>query len=577
MQPKQPKHKWSIKPTRSFNPANPVLNNVLDYLIQKRGLREDFVDPEKMVLTPPNLVFTDLEKAVTLIQFGIMSGWKIGISGDYDVDGMTSTALLLRTFKELNTVADYAIPSRLGEGYGLNNRIVEDFYREGYKILITVDNGTSAIEPIRRAKELGMIVIVTDHHEPSLSGELPVADVILNPKFVPQDNEWSQVSGVGMAYILAMSVAEKFNLSEKLMCECLELLTLGTIADMVALTGINRRWVKRGLKLIPDSQNLGIQALMAVAGMELGGKDGLKPDDIGFKLAPRINSVGRIGESQQIIELFSTQDVVRVMELAHEIEALNEERQGLVKVWKQQVFDWVDLCLEVDPEKFEREKVIYFAQQGIHKGIVGLIANAVVEKYGYPTFIANVSSNFDLNGEMKISGSCRGGMFFDVFAALNYCSEYLSTFGGHKAAGGFSLYSFNNESFHKRLIEYANKTSKPEELGTKLVFVDHCLDFTQISLNTFQEVQVLQPFGMKNPEPIFYTTKVKVLRQDKLNYPGAVKFTFERDGITVKAIGWDFQKYLPLPSEVDIAYKLKENLWDGKITIELNLESFKSC
>ena len=572
----EPKHKWSIKNSYSRNYAG---GTVLDNLIQKRNLTPDFVDPELLVLAPPEEVFTDLEKAVTLIQFGIMSDYKIGISGDYDVDGMTSTALLLRTFKEIGAVANYAIPSRMGEGYGLNNRIVEQFWEEGYKILITVDNGTSALLPIQRAKELGLIVIVTDHHEPSLSGELPIADAILNPKFVPQDNEWSQVSGVGMAFILAMCVAQKFNLHEKLMGECLELLTLGTIADMVALTGVNRRWVKRGLKLIPNSQNLGIQALMAVAGMELtdSNKNGLKPDDIGFKLAPRINSVGRIGEPQQVINLLASTDVVEAMELAHEIEGLNEERQGLVKTWKQVVFDWIDICLEVNPKRFEEDKVIYFAQQGIHKGIVGLIANAVVEKYGYPAFIASVSSDFNLSGEMKISGSCRGGMFFDVFSALNYCSEHLATFGGHKAAGGFSLYSQNNENFHKRLIEYANKTSKPEELGTKLVFVDHCLDFTQISLSTFQEVQVLQPFGMKNPEPVFFTEKVKVLKQDKLNFPGAVKFTFEKGGISVKAIGWDFQKYLPLPEYVDIAYKLKENFWDGKVTIELNLESFKSC
>ena len=168
-------------------------------------------------------------------------------------------------------------------------------------------------------------------------------------------------------------------------------------------------------------------------------------------------------------------------------------------------------------------------------------------------------------------------MFFDVFSALNYCAPHLATFGGHKAAGGFSLWWDDNNNFHERLIEYANLVSKPEELGTKLIFVDHVLDFTQISPSTFQEVQVLQPFGMKNPEPIFYTSGVKVLKQDKLNFPGAVKFTFEKDGITVKAIGWDFQKYLPLPSEVDIAYKLKENFWNGKVTIELNLESFKSC
>ena len=562
----EPKHKWSIKNSYSQNYAG---GTVLDNLIQKRNLTPDFVDPELLQLAPPEEVFLDLEKAATLIQFGIMSGYKIGISGDYDVDGMTSTALLLRVFREIGAVANYAIPSRMGEGYGLNNRIVEQFWEEGYKILITVDNGTSALLPIQRAKELGLIVIVTDHHEPSLTGELPIADAILNPKFVCQDNEWSQVSGVGMAFILAMCVAQKFNLHEKLIGECLELLTLGTIADMVALTGVNRRWVKRGLKLIPNSQNLGIQALMAVAGMELGGKDGLKPDDIGFKLAPRINSVGRIGEPQQVINLLSTTNIVEAMELAHEIEGLNEERQGLVKTWERIVFDHINLQLEADPEKFEREKVIYYFEKGIHKGIVGLIANKVVEKYGYPAFVGSVSE------EYKISGSCRGGIFFDVFSALNYCSEHLDTFGGHKAAGGFSLWWDDNNNFHERLIKYANLVSKPEELGTRLVFVDHCLDFTQISLNTFQEVQVLQPFGMKNPEPIFYTTKVKVLKQDKLNFPGAVKFTFEQAGITVRAIGWDFQKYLPLPSEVDIAYKLKENFWNGKVTVELNLESFK--
>jgi single-stranded-DNA-specific exonuclease len=305
---------------------------------------------------------------------------------------------------------------------------------------------------------------------------------------------------------------------------------------------------------------------MAVAGMELN--NNLKPEDVGFKLAPRINSVGRIGDPTKIISLFSTQDPAEAMELAYEVEELNVERQGMVKVWKQLVFDWIDNCLEVDPDKFNREKVIYFAQTGIHKGIVGLIANAVVEKYGFPAFIGS-------SQDLKISGSCRGGLFFNVHEALEYCKDYLQTFGGHKAAGGFSLISNDNEKFHQKLIEYANKKLKLEDVGSKLIFIDHCLEFSQISKDVFEEIQTLQPFGMSNPEPVFYSTSVKVLKQDKINYPGAVKFQFIKDGITVKAIGWEFEKYLPLPEYVDIAYKLKENVWEGNTTIELNLESFK--
>ncbi|MFM2061874.1 MAG: hypothetical protein RLZZ507_1544, partial [Cyanobacteriota bacterium] len=324
-----PNQRWQIAPDNAElaqNLANLTnLSPIISQLLINRGMEtpeaaQKFISPETLNLPSPLEDFPDLAVSVELLENAIANQEKIAICGDYDADGMTSTALLLRSLRALGANVDYAIPSRMHEGYGINKRIVEEFHSEGIGLILTVDNGISAFEPIARARELGLKVIITDHHD--IPQNLPPANAILNPKLIAESSPYRGVAGVGVAYILAVSLAQQLGELKGLVQPMLALFTLGTIADLAPLTGVNRRWVKRGLKLLPKSTLPGVQALIQVAGVQAseGEKNqnskSLKPEDIGFRLGPRINAIGRIGNPQTVIELLTTDDVGIALERA---------------------------------------------------------------------------------------------------------------------------------------------------------------------------------------------------------------------------------------------------------------------
>ncbi|MFO0139998.1 MAG: single-stranded-DNA-specific exonuclease RecJ, partial [Aphanizomenon sp.] len=316
-----PNQRWQIaatNPEASLTLANLMnISPIISQLLINRGMETPenakiFLDPESLDLPSPLEEFPDLAASVELLEIAIANQDKIAICGDYDADGMTSTALLIRSLRALGANVDYAIPSRMHDGYGINNRIVEEFHNEGVKLILTVDNGISAFEPINKARELGLKVIITDHHD--IPEILPPANAILNPKLIAESSPYRGVAGVGVAYILAVCLAQQLGELKGLVQPLLALFTLGTIADLAPLTGVNRRWVKRGLNILPKSTLPGIQALIQIAGVQAseGEKNqnskSLKPEDIGFRLGPRINAIGRIGDPQIVIDLLTTDD-----------------------------------------------------------------------------------------------------------------------------------------------------------------------------------------------------------------------------------------------------------------------------
>ncbi|MGL5033232.1 MAG: single-stranded-DNA-specific exonuclease RecJ, partial [Microcystaceae cyanobacterium] len=309
-----PRQRWKIasenlQAVQTLSKAtnlSPLLGQVLfNRGITTAELAQVYCQPENQTLPDPLLEFPDLIKSVELLVKAIKEEEKIAICGDYDADGMTSTALLLRALRHLGADVDYAIPSRMKDGYGINERIVTEFAESGIGLILTVDNGISAYQAIALAVELGLQVIITDHHD--LPEILPPADAILNPKLLPTISPYCGLAGVGVAYVLAIATAQKLGKIKGLTEILLELYTLGTIADLAPLVGVNRRWLKRGLKRLPHSQIKGVQALIQLAGVTEG-KKALKPDDIGFRLGPRINAIGRIGDPQIVIELLTTED-----------------------------------------------------------------------------------------------------------------------------------------------------------------------------------------------------------------------------------------------------------------------------
>ena len=422
-------------------------------------------------------------------------------------------------------------------------------------------------------------MIITDHHD--LPEQLPPADAILNPKLLKDNSPYYGLAGVGVAYILAIATAQSLGKLKGLTNPIMELFTLGTIADLAPLVGVNRRWLKRGLRALPNSQLLGIQALMEVAGIDETQKQ-LKPDDIGFRLGPRINAVGRIGDPQMVIELLTTDDPQVAKVRADQCEQINQKRRQLCEQIEQEAIALV----ENTPIPWERDRVLMVVAAGWHHGVIGIVASRLVERYGVPVFIGTYEDHeaeIDEKGQDQppsprmIRGSARSIDEFNVFDALNYCKDLLGKFGGHRAAGGFSFLADNLEQVKQRLSEFAYKCLEVEHLKP-LVKIDAQASLGQVDYELYQQIESLQPWGIGNSTPIFWTPNVRIVEQRAIGKTQAhLKLTLQEANSSnqIKALAWRWGEYCPLPGCLDIAYKLKENHWQGNTSIELELVGVK--
>lgn len=568
-----PRQRWRI-PTPNMALVEDLaaatgLSPLIAQVLVQRGIvipeqATEFLNPERLQLPSPLLEFEDLAVSLELLSATIQAGQRIAICGDYDADGMTSTALLLRALRTLGAQVNYTIPSRMSEGYGINQRIVEDCHADGVSLMLTVDNGIAAVAPIQRARELGLTVIVTDHHD--LPPTLPPAHAILNPKLLPETSPYRGVAGVGVAYILAVCLAQALNQAQDLTAPLLELFTLGTIADLAPLTGVNRRWVRRGLGLLPRSQIFGIQALIQVAGLADQSK-ALKPEHIGFRLGPRINAVGRLSDPQIVIDLLTTDDLGTALERAMQCEQINATRQELCQQIEQQAVAWCEQQQAAGQLDLLRDRVLVVVQPQWHHGVIGIVASRLVERYGVPVFIGTYE---DEDGAV-IRGSARGIPEFDVFAALQSCHDLMEKFGGHRAAGGFSFRAENLAAIQTRLSRYACQGLTPDLLKP-LISVDAQANLSDITYSLYEQIDHLHPCGIENPEPIFWTPQVQVAEQQVVGRNREhLKLTLSQGGTTIKAIAWRWGEFFPLPDRVDLAYRLKQNEWQGVTTIELEL------
>ncbi|WP_019501248.1 single-stranded-DNA-specific exonuclease RecJ [Pseudanabaena sp. PCC 6802] len=564
-----PNQRWQI------SPSNPLaaeaiaratgLSPLLAQVLINRGmdtpeLAKQFLDPESEYLSDPKREFADLDRSLDLLETAIERSEQIAICGDYDADGMTSTALLIRAFRLLGANAKYAIPSRMQEGYGINKRIVEELHQEGVTLILTVDNGIAAYDAIACAKELGISVIVTDHHD--IPPQLPPADAILNPKLLDPDSQFAAIAGVGVAYVLALELADRFGQREKLAQPLLELFTLGTIADLAQLRGVNRRLVKQGLGLLARSQLTGVQALIQVSGIAGEKQTGLKPEAIGFGLGPRINAVGRIGDPVTVIELLTTDDMGVALERAMQCEAINKQRQEKCTDIEQEAIALVEGS-NIDLTK---ERVLVVVKDNWHHGVIGIVASRLVERYGVPVFIGACEED----GNIRFS--VRSIPEFNVFESLEFIKDIRGKGGGHPAAGGFTLPQENLEQLRDRLREFAHQCLQPEHLKP-LTIVDVEVDLQDISLGLFEQIDALQPCGIGNSEPIFYSRNVRVLSQQRRGKNRAcLAMELDRgDGSKIKAIAWRWGEFCPVPSRVDLAYKLRANRWLDTTSVELEL------
>ncbi|MEH2030206.1 MAG: single-stranded-DNA-specific exonuclease RecJ [Nostoc sp.] len=569
----EPKHKKSNIKCLTINDDT---SSCIAPILLNRGMRlreevQAYLYPESMPVVDPYTEFTDLSIAVDIIQDCIDNNKKITICGDYDADGMTSTAVLIRALRHCGAIVDYVIPSRMTDGYGVNERIVDECSKDGTDTIITVDNGISAKDACDWAVTLGMRVIITDHHD--IPDELPLVHAILNPKLLDEYSPYRSLAGVGVAYILAISVCARLSKSQGIVKPLMELFTIGTIADMASLTGVNRRWVKRGLQYLAKSDVVGVQAILCCmneyhkqrTGYPL---DGMTPDTIGFKIAPRINAIGRIGNPQTVIELLTTESSEVAYSLAVELEDCNEKRKVLCERIEREAIEVVEVFKKTD---INRDRVICIAGDEWHHGVIGIVASRLVERYGVPIFIATRTEE----GE-TIRGSARGIPGFNVYDCLHWCDDVLAKYGGHPMAGGFSMLLKNWRYFTESCVGFARRTLKPTQIGTHIT-IDATILLTDIDSNFVSQLKQLQPFGVGNSEPIFRANNVHIWEQKILGK--GLKFSVwnsNSDNATgFKAISWSLGERFPLPSWCDIVFKIKENTFRGETSIQLEVIDFR--
>ena len=499
--------------------------------------------------------FPDLEIAVQRLLQACREGQALAVCGDYDADGMTSTALLVGVLSRLGAKPQAAIPSRQSEGYGLNAAMVERLAEQGVKLLVTVDNGISAREALERAEGLGLEVIVTDHH--TIPPQRPPLLALLHPALTPPSSPYRGLAGVGLAYVLAAAVAERLRNPQALRT-ALDLFCIGTIADMAPLTGVNRRWLQEGLPQLHRSRLPGLRALAELAGLE---DRPIDSQGVGFRLAPRLNAVGRLADPQLAVELLTTGDADRALELAERCEQLNRQRRELCDGIEAEA----NALVEADGD--QRPAFLLLAQNHWHHGVIGIVAARLVERWGLP--VALLAGE----GNGRLRSSVRAPEGFAVDAALQACADLLERFGGHPAAGGFTVQATQVAALHERLNGLANDWLAGREHAL-VVRPEALLPLEQIDRDFLQQLRRLEPFGAANPSPLFWARHCKVKRQ-RLLRGGHLLLELAVPTGSLSAIAWRWSGPEPSSPTLDLAFRLKEDHWQGQPRLQLELEALR--
>jgi len=544
------------------------ISKALSNILVARGISNvasarEFLTPRLDSLHDPFL-FEDMEKATRRILQAVVQREKILIYGDYDVDGISSTAVLHSLLKMVDGDVGYHIPDRLGEGYGMRTERLKMAADDGVKLIITVDTGISGIEEITLAKEYGIDVVVTDHHEPGET--LPPAYAIINPKLSDTKYPFRDLAGVGVAFKLAWAIAQSFSPTRRVsdefrefLLDALALVSLGTVADVVPLLDENRVFVKFGLKALENTTRPGLRALLEKTG--LAGRK-LRSTDIAFRLAPRLNAAGRMGRSSLGMELFTTDSTREAERIAGELERENRNRQKI----EAKIFENATQCLS--EKENVCEKIIVLAQEGWHSGVTGIVAAKLADAFNRPVVLIAV------NGETG-KGSARSMPDVHIYDLLLKCSEDLIGFGGHAAAAGFEIHTKDIDDFCLQVEENAHKMIEPESLKKKLKS-DMCCSLCSLSIETVRELEQLRPYGEGNPEPIFISDKTAVAgKPHVIGRDGKhVAMQLRTNNSVFRAVGFgmaDVIESLGSFEEISVAYVPVINSWRGYDTVELEL------
>lgn len=552
---------------------------VVAQLLICRGIRDgvsarEFLDPKLADLRDPSLL-PDCCAAAERLHQAVADGRRITVYGDYDVDGMTGTAVLLKCLRLLGADANYYVPSRIDEGYGMNHEAVRSLAERGTQVLVTVDCGIASVAEAETAHEVGIELIVTDHHEPAET--LPRAEAIVHPSLPGGDYPFAGLSGSGVALKLAWALCQQASGAKRVnprmrdfLVSAVGLAAMGTVADVVPLIDENRVLVRHGLVGLKDKPGLGIEALMRVT--ELDSKPALDAEDIGFVIGPRLNAAGRLGQAQLAIELLITDRPDRAEELARYIHGLNDSRQKLERsiylAANKQAKE------EFNPEK---DAALVLADRGWHPGVIGIVAGRLAEKYHRPTILIAQ----DQLGIKAGTGSARSVPGFDLHAALAQCSEYLIGHGGHAAAAGLTIDDCRVDDFRAAFCEITEQEITEEHRVAELN-IDAEAPLSAFTLKVVNQIEQLGPFGQCNARPLLCASGVSLAEPPRPMGAGghhlAVKLT--QHNVTLRAVAFGGGEWADELAAVnhplDVAFRPVINTFRGRRSVELHLVDWRA-
>ncbi len=520
-------------------------NEINEYLFS--SFEKDVADPA---------LLKDGQKAVDRLMLAIEKKEKILIFGDYDVDGITSSSLVMACLLPLGALVNFYLPNRIKDGYGLNSRVVQKAYDNGYTLIITVDNGISAFEPVALAKKLGIHVVITDHHKPH--GAMPDAYAIVNAHQNDCPYPYKGFAGVGVGFKLMslLYAQKKLAMPEK----AYELLLLGTVADVVPLTGENRFWVRYGLQKMNTNPSFSFEVLKYNGGATA---PLLTSMDIGFKIAPQINALGRLEDARQGVKFLLGSDEEETKQVGALLASLNGKRKDI----ERSIFDEVHRLIKMGTIDIDQEQVIMAGSKNWQAGVIGLVASRLVGEYARPVILFHITDN----GIAK--GSCRSIKNFDMFKALEKCSDLLTSFGGHPMAAGLALPVANLQKLKERLEILTRELLTPEDF-VRYLNLDATLKMNDIGTKLVKDLELFEPFGAENAMLSFCLRNVTLIAAPQLMKDLHVKIKVFNDGIIKPVVFFNrpelFQFFMDINDKpFDLAVQITQNHWQGKMNVEL--------
>ncbi|KAB3537276.1 single-stranded-DNA-specific exonuclease RecJ [Alkaliphilus pronyensis] len=559
---------WTFK-----RPDKNIVNNLMKELniskttaklLFNRGVYEveearRFLEASLSDLYNPFLL-KDMEKVVYRINEAIKNKESIWIYGDYDVDGVSSTALLIRYFNSINYTVNYYIPDRMEEGYGVNSEAIKEIVDKGGKLIITVDCGITSVNEVAYGNGLGIDIVITDHHQ--CQEELPPAYGIINPKQEDCTYPFKQLCGCGIALKLIQAMMPKEDFIKNASFY-LDIVALATVADIVPLIDENRIIVKNGIKAMENSANAGIKALVEVCG--LTGKK-ITGGHIGFMLAPRINAAGRIGNAKIGVDLLTSSNYDEALELAKFLDSENRERQNI----EMEIFKQAEKQLFEDNQLHNRKFLVLY-QEGWHQGVIGIVASRIVEKYYRPTIVLSVEDGVAKGSARSISG-------YNIFEALSSHKDMFIKFGGHEQAAGLSMEQAMLEEFKERINKQASETLTEEDFIREISFDEHLI-YNEINEELMTQLQLLEPHGMGNPGPKFLYRNLEVFSIKGVGTEGKhLKAELSTADGKLNGIGFSLSYFTEsiYPGDiVDVIFVPEYNSFNGHTNLQLNIKDIK--